>query len=151
MPSLLVFLVLSFSAAALGAFFPPGEWYAALNKPSWTPPSYLFGPVWTALYVMIAVSGWRLWTRVGRSMHPAMVAWGVQMVLNALWSWLFFGVHRPDIAFVEIAMLWISIVATIFLAWQRDRWAAGLLVPYLFWVSFASALNLAIWQLNPAG
>ncbi|MEO1084184.1 MAG: TspO/MBR family protein, partial [Acidobacteriota bacterium] len=109
----------------------------------------LFGPVWTVLYILIGISGWRLWLQAGRRAGSAVAAWGVQMVLNALWSGLFFGLHRPDIAFVEILMLWLAIAATITLAWPRDRWAAGLLVPYLGWVSFASALNFAIWRLNP--
>ena len=149
--SLAVFLVLAFSAAAFGSAFPPGSWYAMLDKPSWTPPNWLFGPVWTVLYIMIAVAGWRIWTRLGQARTPALVAWGVQMVLNALWSWLFFGLHRLDVAFVEIALLWLAITTTIALTWRHDRWTAGLLVPYLAWVSFASALNLALWRMNPIG
>lgn len=149
LPSLLLFFVLSYSAAALGAAFPPGDWYDQLNKPTWTPPGWLFGPVWTALYAMIAVAGWRLYRARGDSVRPALGAWGVQMVLNAAWSWLFFGLHRPGLAFAEIVLLWISIVVTIALARRHDRWAAGLLAPYLAWVSFASALNFVIWRMNP--
>lgn len=146
---LLVFLVIAFSAAAFGAAFPPGEWYAALSKPSWTPPNWLFGPVWSALYAMIGFSGWRLWNGRSSGTTPALAAWGVQLVLNALWSWIFFGLERPGLAFIEIAVLWLAILATMALAWRHDRLAAGLLGPYLAWVSFASALTYAIWQLNP--
>lgn len=146
--ALAVFLVLSFSAAAFGASFPPGEWYAGLDKPPWNPPSWLFGPVWTVLYLLIAVSAWRIWKRFGCEAKAALAAWGVQMVLNALWSWLFFGLHRMDVAFAEIMALWIAIAATIILFWRRDHVAGALLVPYLLWVSFATALNWALWQLN---
>lgn len=146
--SLVVFLALSFSASALGAFFQPGDWYAALEKPSWNPPSWVFGPVWTVLYVLIAVAAWRVWTRWGREASLAITVWGVQMVLNALWSYLFFGVRQPGLAFGEIVLLWLAIAATIWLFWRRDRIAALLLTPYLAWVSFAAVLNFTIWRLN---
>jgi len=145
----LIFLALAFAAAGFGALFPPGEWYAGLNKPSWNPPSWLFGPVWTVLYVMIATAGWRIWQRFGLDAKPALAFWGVQMVLNALWSWLFFGLKQPAPAFAEIIALWLAIAATIHLFWRRDRVSGLLLVPYLLWVSFASLLNFTLWQMNP--
>lgn len=150
--SLVVFVALTLAAGALGSLFPPGEWYAQLSKPSWTPPNWLFGPVWTILYVMIGIAGWRIATSPSHpARKPALAAWGTQLVLNGLWSWLFFGLHRPDLAFVDISLLWLAIALAIGLAWRFDRWAAGLLVPYLAWVSFAAALNGSIWQANPVG
>ena len=145
----LFFLAISFSASALGALFPPGEWYAGLNKPSWNPPNWLFGPVWTALYLMIATAGWRIWQKFRSEAKLELTFWGLQMVLNALWSWLFFGLQRPGLAFGEILALWLAIAATIVLFWRRDRAAGLLMVPYLLWVSFASLLNFTLWQMNP--
>ncbi|MEM9555316.1 MAG: TspO/MBR family protein [Acidobacteriota bacterium] len=142
------FLAVSFSAAVLASASPPGAWYETLAKPSWNPPSWVFGPVWTLLYIMIAVAAWRIWLR-GADRVSALGAWGVQMVLNALWSWLFFGLQRPDLAFAEICLLWLTIVVTLVLFWRRERLAGALLVPYLVWVSFAALLNFTLWQLNP--
>ncbi len=142
-----MFLLLAAAAAASGSAFPPGDWYAALEKPSWTPPSWLFPPVWTALYAMMALAGWRLWR--ARGLGAAMIAWGIQLGLNAAWPWLFFGLHRPELAFFEIRALWIAIAVTMALAWRVDRPAVWLLAPYLAWVGFASALNYELWQLNP--
>ena len=121
--------------------------YGGLVQPSWAPPSWLFGPVWTVLYVMIAVSGWLVWRRAGwvRSAHGV---YAVQLVLNMLWSPLFFGAGLLGLAFVDILLLAASVVATIVLFARVSRLAAVLLVPYLAWVGFASALNFAIWQLN---
>ncbi|MEL7060727.1 MAG: TspO/MBR family protein [Acidobacteriota bacterium] len=146
--SLIAFLIVTASAAAFGAAFGPGSWYDEIAKPGWTPPDWLFGPVWTLLYAMIAIAGWRLWTRRAR---PALALWVVQLVLNALWSWIFFGLHNLGLAFADIALLWLAIVATIVLARRPDPWAAGLLVPYLLWVTFAAALNFSIWQMNSIG
>ena len=121
--------------------------YRGLVQPSWAPPSWLFGPVWTVLYVMIAVSGWLVWRRAGwvRSAHGV---YAVQLVLNMLWSPLFFGAGLLGLAFVDILLLAASVVATIVLFARVSRLAAVLLVPYLAWVGFASVLNFAIWQLN---
>ena len=121
--------------------------YAGLVQPSWAPPSWLFGPVWTVLYVMIAVSGWLVWRRAGwvRSAHGV---YAVQLVLNMLWSPLFFGAGLLGLAFADILLLAASIVATIVLFARVSLLAAVLLVPYLAWVGFGSALNFAIWQLN---
>ncbi len=154
--SLAGFLLASFSAGAIGSQFGPGDWFAALNKPSWNPPGWIFGPVWSLLYTMMAVAAWRVWRvwRVWRKagFRGAPVALGVfafQLVLNAAWSWLFFGLHRMDLAFFEINVLWFAILATA-LAFRRiDRPAAWMLVPYLAWVAFATVLNATFWRLNP--
>jgi benzodiazapine receptor len=144
---LILFLAITFATAAVGAQFMPGPWYAALAKPAWTPPNWLFGPVWTALYVMIAVAGWLVWRRESRVGTP-LVLWGVQLALNGVWSWLFFGLERPGLAALDILVLLVLIAATALAFARVSRIAALLLVPYLAWVSFASALNIAIWRLN---
>ena len=146
---LIGFLLLSFMAAALGAIYPPGEWYAGLVKPSWNPPDWVFGPVWTLLYFCIGLSGWLVWREAGwRSAAPALAVYGLQLILNAAWSWLFFGLHRPGLAFAEIVVLWLGILATVLLFKRLSRPAAWLLLPYLCWVGFAGVLNLSLWQLN---
>jgi len=142
-----VFLVITFAVAAIGAQFMPGPWYAALAKPAWTPPGWLFGPVWTVLYVMIAISAWLVWQRQ-RRVSPALALWGAQLVLNGIWSWLFFGLERPGLAVIDIVVLLAMIIATALAFARVSRPAALLLVPYAIWVSFATALNLAIWRLN---
>ncbi len=145
----LAFLALVAAAASFGARYLPGEWYAGLAKPAWNPPNWIFAPVWTALYVMIATSGWLVWRRGGLAGAAAPLAvWLVQLVLNALWSWLFFGLHLPAAALVEILLLWAAIAACIALFLRVSRAAGLLLVPYLLWVSFAALLNLALWRLN---
>ncbi len=145
---LFLFLVAVFSAAAFGALFTPGEWYQQLAKPAWNPPSWLFGPVWSVLYVMIAVSGWLVWKRGGAPSRTALIAWGVQLALNAAWSWIFFGMQRMGAALIEILVLWLAILVTVVLFWRLRRLAAVLLLPYLLWVSFAATLNWKLWQLN---
>ena len=143
------FILACFLAAAMGAFFRPGEWYERLKKPSWRPPNRLFAPVWTVLYVMIAVSGWLVWREVGfaGAVLPLAV-YALQLLLNAAWTPLFFGLHRPDFALVDIVLVWLAIVATIVLFLPIHLAAALLLIPYLAWVTFATALNFAIWRLN---
>jgi translocator protein len=143
------FIAGCFLAAMTGAFFRPGEWYERLKKPSWRPPNRLFAPVWTILYLMIAVSGWLVWRQagfVGAALPLAVYA--LQLVLNAAWTPLFFGLHRPDLGFVDIVLVWLSIVAAIVLFVPISVAAAVLLVPYLVWVTFATALNFAVWRLN---
>ncbi|MBB5868156.1 tryptophan-rich sensory protein [Allocatelliglobosispora scoriae] len=120
--------------------------YGQLAQPSWAPPSWLFGPVWTVLYIMIAVSGWLVWRKVG--FGTAIVVYGVQLVLNAIWTPLFFGGNHYGLAFAEIVVMWLAIGATVALFWRVSRPAAYLLLPYWAWVTFASALNFSIWQLN---
>lgn len=121
-------------------------WFESLDKPSWQPPGSVFGPVWAALYVLIIAAGWLVWREVGLS-RP-LVPWTVQLVLNAGWSVVFFGLQSPNWAVVEIALLWLAIVWTIATFWRIHRVAALLLVPYLGWVSFAAALTVAIATMN---
>ena len=138
-------------AASTGAAFPPGEWYEHLVKPSWRPPNWLFAPAWTILYLAIAVSGWLVWRDFGfAAAAPPLAVYGLQLGLNAAGTPIFFGLHRPDLAFFEIVLLWLSIIATIALFHPLNAGAAWLLVPYLAWVTFAVALNLAIWRMNSA-
>ena len=144
---LLVFLAVTFGAAAFGAQFMPGPWYADLVKPAWTPPNWIFGPVWTVLYVMIALSAWLVWRERPRFGLP-LGLWVAQLGLNTIWSWLFFGLERPGMAAIDIVVLLGTIVATAYAFAHVSRIAALLLLPYALWVGFASALNLAIWRLN---
>lgn len=142
-------LLVTFAAAAIGSRFMPGEWYAALEKPPWTPPSAVFGPVWTALYVLMAVAAWLVWKRHGfAGARPALGLYLVQLAANAAWSWLFFGRRDIAAAFADIVVLWLLIAATLVLFRRRHATAGLLLVPYLLWVTFAAALNFRIWQLN---
>lgn len=147
---LLVALAVCFSASALGGLATStsvDSWYLTVAKPSWTPPGWVFAPVWTALYAAMAVAAWLVW-RTGRDPGPALVAFAVQLALNVLWSVLFFGLRRPDLALIDIGALIIAIVVTSLMFYRRSRLAGALMVPYLLWVSFAAALNGAIWQLN---
>ncbi|MGV8075574.1 MAG: TspO/MBR family protein [Syntrophobacteraceae bacterium] len=143
-------LAVSFSAALIGSRYVPGEWYASLAKPSWNPPNAVFGPVWSVLYALMGVSAWLVWRRAGftGAGRSVMGLFFVQLVLNALWSYLFFGLHRPDIAFFEIVVLWVAILVVVVLFWSVDRVAGVLMLPYLAWVGFASCLNFALWRLN---
>jgi benzodiazapine receptor len=147
---LIGFLALSFAPALTGIWFKPDAWYVALAKPSWTPPNYLFAPVWTLLYITIGVGGWMTYQKSGNFKKPqrAFTFYFLQLFLNGLWSWLFFGLHHPGLALLDISALWISIFAMI-LTMSVIRLGAGLLmIPYFFWVSFATALNFSIWRLN---
>ena len=142
-------LLLCFAAASPGAVFMPGEWFAALKKPAWNPPSWIFGPVWTALYAMMAAAAWLVWQRGGwTEQRKPLLIFLAQLALNALWTPLFFGLHRPGVAFAEIVLLWLAIVATLVAFRPVNRTAAWLLVPYLAWVSFAAVLNGTLWRLN---
>ena len=142
-------LLLCFAAASLGAVFMPGEWYATLKKPSWNPPGWIFGPVWSAIYTMMAVAAWLVWKRGGFiAQRRPLAQFLAQLVLNAAWTPLFFGLHRPGIAFAEIVLLWLAIAATLAAFRPVSRVAAWLLAPYLLWVSFATMLNFALWRLN---
>lgn len=146
---MLTSLLLAFAAAAFGSLFTPGEWYAQLDRPEWTPPDWLFGPVWILLYAAMAVSAWLVWRQAGFfAARPALVCYAIQLGLNAAWSWLFFGLQRPDLAFAGIVMLWLSILMTIILFARIRSLAAWLLAPYLAWVTFAAVLNYSIWRLN---
>lgn len=136
--------------AASGLATPPGDWYASLAKPSWTPPGWLFGPVWTVLYAMMGVAAWRLWRARGRTPGAgrALVLFGAQLACNFAWTPVFFGMRAPGASLAVIVVLWALIAATIAASWRVDRAAGVLLMPYLAWVSFATALNAAIWRLN---
>jgi tryptophan-rich sensory protein len=144
---LAAWLVAAFVPAAIGAPFPAPEWYRALDKPAWSPPPWLFAPVWTLLYATIGIAAWL----VDRSRPMSRVVLGLfalQLALNALWTPIFFGLRRPFAAFVEIVAMWAAILATV-VAFARTRLAAGLLLlPYLVWVTFAALLNAAIWRRN---
>jgi len=136
--------------ALTGAFIRPGEWYERLVKPSWRPPNRLFPPVWSILYVMIAVSGWLIWREAGFSGAAVpLTVFFVQLALNAAWTPIFFGLHRIDLGLATIILVWMSIVATIVVFYPVSSLAAFLLIPYLLWVTFAVALNLSIWRHNP--
>jgi translocator protein len=153
--SLLGFVAVTFVAAAIGSaatFRGVATWYPTLVKPAWTPPSALFGPVWTALYLAMAVAAWRVWRlQTGSARTAVLRSYGSQLVLNALWSVLFFGLRRPDLALLDIAALWLVLVIALVRFWRADRIAGALWVPYVAWVSFAFALNAAVWRLNPYG
>ena len=143
-------LAVTFAAAWIGSRFQPGEWYSGLIKPALTPPGWVFGPVWTLLYAIMAVAAWLVWCRHGlaNAIGPLGLFLG-QLVLNALWSYLFFGLQHPGLALLDIVVLWLVILATVKAFWRSHRPAGLLLLPYLFWVSFATYLNFQFWRLNP--
>lgn len=145
--SAIVFFVLVAATASSGAFFTPGEWYASLRKPQWTPPDWLFGPAWTVLYIAIAAAGWLVW-RARRRVELPLILWGLQLIANAAWSLLFFGRHLPGIALIDIVVMLGLILGFIDTARRTSPAAAWLFVPYALWVSFAGALNAAIWLMN---
>jgi len=131
---------------ALGVLFPPGEWYAGLDKPPFNPPNWIFGPVWTALYLGMGVAAWRVWRRVGWRAPTFLFL--AQLALNALWSPVFFGAHLLGLAALVLASLVALVALTLRAFWRVDKVAGALFVPYLAWVSFALLLNLALWRLN---
>jgi len=149
-------VLLGFLLFTLGVGFLAGQvtapnipsWYAGLAKPSFNPPNWIFAPVWTSLYALMALAAWRVW-RVTGWKSKGVVLWLIQLTLNFVWSFVFFGAHNPAAAFADLAVLWIAILATIFVFFRADRLAALMLLPYLAWVSFAGVLNFTIWQLNP--
>lgn len=149
---LVVFLVACLAAGGLGAIATTPEiagWYSTLVKPSWNPPAGVFGPVWTTLYLMMGVAAWSVWKPAGlKAAARPLTLFGAQLGLNVAWSWIFFGLHQPGWAFVEIVILWLAIVATTVAFFRRTPVAGWLLVPYLAWVSFAGVLNFTIWRLN---
>jgi tryptophan-rich sensory protein len=142
-----IFLTACFAAGSTGGLFPPGDWYARLNKPRWTPPDWLFPVAWTTLYVCIAAAGARAAVSEGNSL--AMALWALQIALNGLWTPVFFGLRRMRLGLMVLGALWLSVAATLVALWQVDMWAGLLFVPYLVWVSVAGALNLAVIRLNP--
>ena len=147
--SLVGWLAVSFGTGWIGSQFRPDAWYESLAKPGWNPPNAVFAPVWSVLYALMGVAAWLVWRRAGfKEASAALGLFVVQLVLNGLWSYLFFGLHRVDLAFLEILVLWALILIVGVLFW-REVWLAGaLMLPYLVWVGIASVLNFALWRLN---
>lgn len=146
---LLAWLALCFAASLSAVFVSVDGWYADLRKPAWNPPAWVFGPVWSLLYVMMAVAAWRVWRRGGWPVQwRALGLFIVQWVLNALWTPLFFGLHRPGWALAEICALLLALGVTLVLFWRVEKAAGLLLAPYLAWVAFATFLNFTLWRLN---
>jgi benzodiazapine receptor len=143
-------LGLCFTAAWFGSRFQPDAWYERLLRPALSPPNWVFAPVWTILYVMMALAAWLIWQHYGfRSAAVPLGLFLLQLALNALWTYLFFGLKQPGLAFLEILALWSAVLATLVAFWLYLRPAGQLLLPYLLWISFAAYLNLQFWRLNP--
>jgi len=145
-------LAISFIASGIGvlASIRADTFYAQLVQPSWAPPASVFGPVWTLLYAMMGVAAWLVWRAGGfRANQVALSLFLAQLAVNALWSWLFFAWHFGALAFADIVLLWLLVAATLASFWRVSTLAGALLIPYLLWISFASALNFSVWQLNP--
>jgi translocator protein len=146
---LIIFVAIMFLAALPAFFFPPGQWHQTLLKPDWNPPAFLFGPVWSTLYVLIAASIWRIWPYKAEAWtRKSILFWVIQWVLNAAWSVIFFGLKQPGWALIEIVLLLCVIGFYIANTYRHDKLAAGLFMPYFLWVSFAICLNASIWYLN---
>ncbi len=152
MISLIAFILLCFLAAAVGSFFTQSSlksWYLTIKKPSWNPSNKVFAPVWTILFLMMAIAAWMIWMRQPHGLFTqAMIFFLIQLLLNIGWSAVFFGLRRPGLAFLEIILLWIFIALTLSSFWNIYWLAGALLLPYLLWVSFAAVLNFCIWRLN---
>jgi tryptophan-rich sensory protein len=142
-------IVLTFSVAAFASQFEPGEWYPNILKPAWTPPGWLFGPVWGMLYLSMSISAWLVWRqRYKKRVLLPLIFYLMQLAVNGLWSWMFFGSQWIDLALFDLIVL-VILVATTMVMFLRIRKSAGLmLLPYLLWISFAAALNLQIWRMN---
>jgi benzodiazapine receptor len=149
---LVFFLAVCLGVSAVGGWITQtsvNDWYQTLIKPSMNPPDWVFAPTWITLYVMMAVAGWRVWLRPENSLRRmAMVAFAIQLMLNLIWSFIFFGAKSPGFAAIEIVLLWISILITLLLFWRIDRFAGWMMCPYVLWVSFAIYLNISIVLLN---
>lgn len=151
LPTLAGLIALPLLAGALGSLSTMSEvrtWYTTLAKPSFNPPSWVFGPVWTLLYILMGVSLWLVWRSPAPDSRATKLAWFTMLALNAAWTPLFFGLHRPDLALLDIAIYLVALSALIRLLWTQSRLAAWLQVPHLAWVTFAALLNAAIWWLN---
>lgn len=142
-----IFLLACAGAGMTGGLFPPGPWYRGLRKPVWTPPDWVFPVTWTLLYLCMAAAGARA------AMAPdngiAMACWALQIAFNGLWTPVFFGLRKIRLGMAVVAMLWLTVLAATVALWQVDWIAGALFVPYLVWVTIASALNAAVWRLNP--
>jgi benzodiazapine receptor len=148
---LIISLLACFSAAAIGAYFTFPEikgWYTQIHKPAWNPPNYLFGPVWTTLYTMMAIALWLVWTKAARTIKLPVTIFIVQLILNAVWSIIFFNLHNISLALIDISLLFLAIIATIIAFWKVNKVAGALLIPYLVWVGIAAFLNYTIFRLN---
>ncbi len=148
---LLFFILAALAVGAAGTFFTEPSiptWYANLRHPTIAPPNWVFAPVWTTLYVLMAVAAWRVWRITGLN-SPPLIAYGIQLALNFFWSAIFFGLHQIGLALVEIAVLDVAILVTSLQFFRHDRLAGFLMLPYLAWTGFASVLNHAFWTLNP--
>ncbi len=148
---MIILVIATVFVALLGSWFTQmtvQTWYLTLLKPAWTPPAPVFSPVWTLLYVLITISGWRILRKVGWRAPGVWAVYFTQLALNAAWPAFFFSMRSPLAGMIEISFLWLAIAANIGIFWKRDRIAAGLLVPYFIWVSYAFALTIAIWRLN---
>ncbi|HOF88430.1 MAG TPA: tryptophan-rich sensory protein [Armatimonadota bacterium] len=150
----IVFVGASFAAGAIGARFTapataPGGWYAALPKPSWTPPAWVFAPVWSTLYLLMGIAAWLVWRRAGgfRAAAAPLALFTMQLILNAGWSILFFGLRQVGFALVEILWLWLAILAALLAFWRVSPSAGALLLPYLLWVTYAATLNWGFWRI----
>ncbi|HYS45740.1 MAG TPA: TspO/MBR family protein [Rhizomicrobium sp.] len=144
------FLLATLAVGAVASLFTTPQipvWYAQLNRPAIAPPNWVFAPVWTALYILMAVAAWRVWKKSGLR-SPEMVVFAFQLALNLVWSLVFFGLHRIGAALFEIAALDLAVLATLILFVRRDRLAGLLFLPYLAWSLFATVLNHAFWRLN---
>jgi len=150
LPGLAAWLIICFTAASTGIQYEPGVWYAILHKPAWIPPNWVFPTVWTLLYALMAVAAWRIWRAHRLRGAPlAFAFFAAQLVFNAAWSWLFFGLHLMAYALLDLGLLWIFLLLTVLTFQGKDRLAAFLLLPYLVWVGFAGILNYALMALNP--
>ena len=142
-----IFLSACVAAGSTGGLFPPGQWYRDLDKPTWTPPDWLFPVTWSVLYLCMAGAGARAAVSDGNSM--AMALWALQIALNGLWTPVFFGLQKIKLGLIVLGALWLSVFLTMLALWQVDWIAGALFVPYLIWVSIAGALNASVWRLNP--
>lgn len=146
-----VWVAIAFMPAVTAVFVDTGSWYDSLNRPAWTPPSWVFGPVWSVLYLLMGIAAWRVWARHGfrdRSTRVALALFLAHLILNAAWTWLFFGLHMLTAAAIEIVVLWAMILALVMLFWKHDRVAGALLIPYLLWVTYAVTLSIGFAIMN---
>ncbi len=142
-----IFLLACLGAAATGGLFPPGPWYDALKKPTWTPPNWVFPVTWMVLYLCMAGAGARVAVAEGNGL--AMALWAMQIAFNSLWTPVFFGLQKIKAGMAVISVLWLTVFAAMLALWQVDALAGALFAPYLVWVSIAAALNASVWRLNP--
>lgn len=150
--SAIISILIAEGAGIIGSVFTASSvkgWYTTITKPSWNPPSWVFGPVWTTLYLLMGLAAAMVWERKDMpGAHAALWAYGIQLVLNALWTIIFFGLKKPGFAFAEIVVLLAAIIVTTILFWKVSPVSGALMLPYLAWTCFASFLNFSLWRLN---